>query len=338
MGRRKKRHVKWETIRTEDELRAEAAAIEAQTQARSDEAIEQVIAATHTVVVQNPFDYVNRLSQPVFLCLVSLYGLNYAGWSPASVVVCFWFEKLARIALVAARIYIHQVATHKRGHFRAPIEFVAKRSHSHRLKLEGTRAPQAGRLHVHGDDSAREKKATGQPVKGTLFKNFVGLCAISEVIGLIVMLFALNSMDEWTNSTSVWGFIKQEWLSKSWIIVLPLVIQFVLDTIFRLRNMSFAAVKTMAITTHSSTSLFLPVFWAALLIAHYSELSILEPLVYVLIVSKTLYEISLVVFGRQWESSADARLMNKLWGREPNFASYAKREAKLRIQDEEVRS
>jgi hypothetical protein len=334
MSRRKsnKSKAKWEVIRTEDELRAEAAAREAAVRAKSEEATEVLIAATAMPHSQNPFIFVNGLFQPLWLCAVVLYGLIYLGWSPASVLVCFWFEKLTRIALVAARIYIHQVATKKRGHFRAQLGFLPKGSKSRGLAFERRAATGSGtRLFVSSGGSP----ATRFEGTGTLLSNFVWVCAIGEVFGLLVMLWALKGMEEWTASSGVWAFIWQEWLNKSWIIVLPLVIQFVIETFTTLRKMSFQSIKTLAVTTHSSTSIMLPLFWIALLIAQYFDWQVLLPLVYLLVISKTLYETSLVIFGRNWETGFGDRLESKLWGDDPAYARYAKQEAERRRQDEE---
>ncbi len=332
MSRRKLKKPKWEVIRTEDALRAEAAAREAAVLAKSEEATDELIAATQEASNPNPFTYINRLFQPLWLCAVLLYGLIDLGWSPASVVVCFWFEKLTRIVLVAARIYIHQVATQKHGHFRSQIGFFPKQSRPRGFSFERGAARGGGtRLWV----SEAENAVARQSRPSTLVGNFVWVCAVSEVFGFLVMLWALKTMDEWTATTGVLAFIWQEWLAKSWIIVVPLVIQFVIETLTTLRKMSFLEVKTLATTTHSSTSIILPVFWIAILLAQYLELPIVLPLVYVLVVGKTLYETSLVIFGRSWEASASDRLDGKLWGRDPTYARYAKQEAKQRRRDEE---
>lgn len=332
MARRKSKKPKWEIIRTEDELRAEASAREAAVREKSERATDELIAASYEVRSVNPFTFISRLFQPRWLSAVLLYGLIYAGWSPASVVVCFWFEKLTRIVLVAARIYVHQVATRKRGHFRAQIGFFPKSSTPRGLEFERRAATGSGtRLWV----SASVNTATKNASPSTLLGNFVWICAISELFGLLVMLWALHGMSEWTAITGVWAFIWQEWLAKSWIIVLPLVIQFVIETLTTLRRMSYGEIKALAITTHSSTSIILPVFWIAIVLAQYLELPILLPMVFLLVVVKTLYETSLVIFGRSWERGAGDRLDQKLWGDDPGYAKYAKQEAKRRAQDEE---
>lgn len=332
MARRKSKKPKWEIVRTEDELRAEASAHEAAVREKSERATDELIAAGYELRSVNPFTFISRLFQPLWLCAVVLYGLIYASWSPASVVVCFWFEKLARIVLIAARIYIHQVATRKRGHFRAQIGFFPKTSKPRGLSFERRAATGSGtRLWV--SDSGNT--ATKHSAPSTLLGNFVWICAISELFGLLVMLWALHAMSEWTAATGVWSFIWQEWLAKSWIIVLPLVLQFVIETLTTLRKLSFGEIKALAITTHSSTSIVLPVFWIAIVLAQYLEMPILLPMVYLLVIVKTLYETSLVIFGRSWESGAGDRLDQKLWGDDPDYAKYAKQEAKRRVQDEE---
>lgn len=53
---------------------------------------------------------------------MALYGLLWGGWSPASVIVCFWIEKLTWFTLMAAQIYIHRETTQKSGHVRTQHE------------------------------------------------------------------------------------------------------------------------------------------------------------------------------------------------------------------------
>ena len=72
----------------------------------------------------SPFAHASAYLQPLWTCAVLFYGLFYAGWSAGGVIVCFWFENLTRVSLVAARIYIHREATHLRGHYRRHFDYV----------------------------------------------------------------------------------------------------------------------------------------------------------------------------------------------------------------------
>ena len=267
------------------------------------------------------------------MCSVALYGLLLGGWSPASVIVCFWFEKLTRVILMTGQIYIHREATQKRGHYRLHHEIYGG-GLERRKKTDRTVSSSLKPLRV-GDDF--DVKAGGKVVRsGSLLGQFVTISVVAEVITLGVMLWVLSSMDEWTHAAGGWAFVKQEWLAKAWIIVLPLVLHFVIDTISHLRKRSFAAVKMQAMRTYGMASLITPVFLLAMWRANFTEMSNLVVLACVLIGAKTLYEITYIVLGRDWEMRANDRVDMSLYRTDTTYARYAMKEAERRVRDEEV--
>lgn len=268
------------------------------------------------------------------MCSVVLYGLLLGGWSPASVIVCFWFEKLTRVILMTGQIFIHREATQKRGHYRLHHEIYMggplRTKEAHRA-VSGSLKP----LPLHDDSDA---KGGGKVVtSGSLLGQFVTISVVAEVLTLGVMLWVLSSMDEWTHAAGGWAFVKQEWLAKAWIIVLPLLLHFVIDTITHLRKRSFAAVKMQAMGTYGMASLITPVFLLAMWLANFTEMSNLVVLACVLIAAKTIYEITYIVLGRDWEMRANDRVDVSLYRTDPTYARYAMKEAERRARDEEAR-
>jgi hypothetical protein len=336
MGRKKKSRA--QLIVTEDELRARESAAEARAIAQSEAAADELDAATRNPMPRNPLTIAGELVQPLWTFSVVFFGLLSGGWSPASVIVCFWFEKLTRVSLMTARIYIHRQSTRKRGHYRSQIDtYAGGPERSDRKTLGRAWGGSASRLFVYGQ--AGTKSASSKPMSPsgapTLLSQFIGISFVVEVLTLIVIVWAISSMDDWTQSTSVWGFVKQEWQSKGWIIVLPLVIHFVIDTITTLRERSFASIKAQAIVTHSSANLILPVFLLAMWIANYAEAAHVLVFACVLVAAKTIYEISIIVLGRDYELRSGDRVTMRLWRSDPTYARYAKREAAQRVRDEE---
>ncbi len=333
MGRVKKHRAR--EIVTEDELLAKEAAEEARVVAKSEKAAEYLDSVTQTALLRNPltmFTVGTALLQPAWTCAVALYGLLVGGWSPASVIVSFWFEKLTRVILMAAQIYIHREATQKRGHFRMQHDiFVGGPKRTTKRGRAVTGSQQA--LHVHSGDELTASAKTR--TSGSLFSQFVAVSTVAEVLTLGVMLWVLSAMDEWTQAVGGWAFVKQEWLAKAWVIVLPMVLHFVIDAIFHLRKRSFAAVKTQAMATYGKASLIMPVFLIALWLANYTEQSSLVVIACVLIAAKTVYEIAYIVFGQDWEQRANDRVTARLYRNDPSYAQYAKKEAELRVRDEE---
>ena len=320
-------------IVTEDELRADAAAAEARVVAQSEKAAEHLAAVSRSGVPRNPFTVGTALLQPLWMCSVVLYGLLAGGWSPASVIVCFWFEKLTRIVLMAAQIYIHRETTQKRGHYRLHHEIYRggpERPKKADRAVMGSQQP----LHVH--DGSDPKASVKVVTSGSLLGQFVTISVVAEVLTLGVMIWVLSSMDEWTHATSGWAFVKQEWLAKAWIIVLPLVLHFVIDTITNLRKRSFVAVKMQAMATYGMASLITPAFLLAMWLANFTEMSNLVVLACVLIAAKTIYEITYVVLGRDWEMRANDRVDTALYRTDPTYARYAMKEAERRVRDEQV--
>jgi Family of unknown function (DUF6498) len=330
MGRVKKNKAR--VIMTEDAVRAEAIAAEARIVAQSETAVEHLTAVSRDRESRNPFSIGSALLQPVWMCSVALYGLLAGGWSPASVMVCFWFEKLTRVTLMAAQIYIHRETTRKRGHYRlqhANYTGGSQRRRKTERAVPGSLQP----VHLHEDDdiAARGKLVTS----GSLLAQFVAMSVVAEVLTLGVMLWVLSSMDEWTQAASGWAFVKQEWMGKAWIIVIPLVLHFVIDTVAHLRKRSFVAVKVQAMKTYGTASLITPVFLLSMWLASYTDLATLVVLACVLIVAKTIYEITHVILGRDWEMRANDRVDARLYRNDPTYARYAMKEAQRRVRDEE---
>ena len=321
-------------IVTEDELRAKAAAEEAGVVAQSEQAVEHLTAVSRTAPARSPLTVGSALLQPAWMCSVALYGLLWGGWSPASVIVCFWFEKLTRVTLMAAQIYIHRETTQKRGHFRTQHE-IYKGGPQRSKKRDHAILGSAQRLHVH--DGTNPKAGVKVMTSGSLFAQFVTISVVAEVLTLGVMIWVLGSMAEWTHAASGWVFVEQEWLAKAWIIVLPLVLLFVIDTITNLRQRSFSAVKVQAMATYGTASLIMPVFLLAMWLANFTEMSNLIVLACVLVAAKTIYEIAHVALGRDWELRWNDRVTAGLYRTDPTYARYAMKEAEQRIQDEQRR-
>jgi Family of unknown function (DUF6498) len=337
MGRKKKSRA--QAIVTEDELRARERAAEARTIAKSEAAADELDAATRNPMLRSPLSTAGELIQPLWTFSVVFFGLLSGGWSPASVIVCFWFEKLTRVCLMTARIYIHRESTGKRGHYRSHFDtYAGGPERSDKKTLGRAWRGSASRLFVHGQagtESAASKRISpsGAP---TLLSQFIGMSLVVEVLSLIVIVWVLSTMDDWTQSTSVWGYVKQEWQSKAWIIVLPLVIHFVIDTITTLRQRSFASIKAQAMVTHSSANLILPVFLLAMWIANYTEAAGVLVFACVLVAAKTIYEVSIILLGRDYELRSGDRVTLRLWRSDPTYARYAKKEGAQRMRDEET--
>jgi hypothetical protein len=336
MGRKKKNRA--QLIVTEDELRTRENDAEARVIAQSEAAAEQLDVATRSLTPRNPWITAGELVHPMWTFSVVFFGLLAGGWSPASVIVCFWFEKLTRVSLMAARIYIHRNATRKRGHYRSQIDTYAGGLERNKHASFGRAWRQTvPRLFVGGEAGGKSMPSQQTKASGatTLLSQFVGMSVVVEVLTLVVIVWALSTMDDWTQSTSVWGFVKQEWQSKVWIIVLPLVIHFVIDTITTLRQRSFASIKAQAMATHSAANLILPVFLLAMWIANYTEAANVLVFACVLVVAKTIYEVSIILLGRDWELRWNDRVTLRLWRTDPTYARYAKKEAEQRLRDEE---
>ncbi len=337
MGRRKKNRA--QLIVAEDELFAREQAAEARVIAKSEAAAEALEAATRNTTPRNPLMIASELIHPLWVCSVVYFGLLNGGWSPASVIACFWLEKLTRVSLMAARIYIHREATHKRGHYRSHVDTYAGGSERSKHKSFG-RAWRQGtsRLFVPGEAGDKSTPPESIKPKGapTFLGQFIGASLVVEILTLIMIVWALSTMDDWTQTASVWAFIKQEWLTKSWIIVLPLVIHFVVDTITALRKRSFASIKAQAMVTQSAANLILPAFLLAMWIANYTEAANVLVFACVLVAAKTTYEITVILLGRDWDLRSGDRVTAQLWRTDPTYARYAKKEAAQRVRDEEA--
>jgi hypothetical protein len=198
-------------IVTEDELRAREDDAEARVISQSEAAAEQLDAATRSLTPRNPWIIARELVHPMWMFSVVFFGLLAGGWSPASVIVCFWFEKLTRVSLMAARVYIHRKATRKRGHYRSQIDTYAGGPERNKHASFGRAWRQTvPRLFVLGEAGGKSTPSQQTKASGaaTLLSQFVGMSVVVEVLTLVVIVWALSSMDDWTQSTSVWGFVR----------------------------------------------------------------------------------------------------------------------------------
>lgn len=100
----------------------------------------------------------------------------------------------------------------------------------------------------------------------------------------------------------------QERLAKAWIIVLPLVLLFVIDTVTNLRQRSVSAVKVQAMSTYGTASLIMPAFLLAMWLANFTEMSNLIVLASMLVAAKTIYEVAHVALDRDCELRWNDRL------------------------------
>ena len=69
--------------------------------------------------------------------------------------------------------------------------------------------------------------------------------------------------------------------------------------------------------------------------ASYTKLSNVLVLACILIGVKTIYEISLIFAGRDWEAKMNDGIGSFVWRADPGYARYAEKEAELRARDEE---
>jgi hypothetical protein len=233
---------------------------------------------------------VAALFQPIWMCSLSLFGLFFGGWSPASVLVCFWFEKLTRVTLMGARILIHRNATRARGHYRSQLGYGGEAAYY-----------STSTLTIGGKTYRRDTRDGTGGAKVTFFSEYVVLVVVAETIAVGALYWALGKMIDWTGAVDRIDFVRQEWQSKAWLVVAPLVVEFVYDVIVRLRARSFAALKIDAITTMSSSNLLLTAFLAMLAFSAMTKSPHVFTFAVVLLLGKLIYECSLVVFGRDWE-------------------------------------
>ena len=273
----------------------------------------------------SPFAHASAYLQPLWTCSVLFYGLFYAGWSAAGVIVCFWFENLTRVSLVAARIYIHREATHLRGHYRRHFDYVNLDK-----EIEKREFP--------------DKFPNTAIGSGTLFAEYVSSSLISEALSLIALTFfliAIHTEDSWSQPIGGWEFVKQQWLSKSWIIVLPLIVEFVIDTMVSLRRQSFTSIRVVAAATYESTHwIWLAVLLSMILIEFAREYVHAIPVApgvlvaCVLISLKTLYQISLALSNRDWQAWLNWNLENIRRPSDFRYGEYVEQEL-ARVADDD---
>ena len=246
--------------------------------------------------MRNPTHFTANLIQPLWSTSFVLHGLLVGGWSPASVLVCFWFERLTRNALTIATIFMHRNATHKRGHYRAQMDV-----HGGGLQLIVT-SEQNGKW-------VKKKPRTIKTVQATtLLGEFTVMALITEVMVIALLLWVLSRMDDWTGKLDVLAFVRQEWQSKAWIVVLPLVIGFALEMWRHIGTRSFAWMRETAIVNMRSGNLILTAALLGFGLAHFSNAPNVLILACMLVAAKGIYECSLSFFGRDWEQRLNDRI------------------------------
>ena len=246
--------------------------------------------------MRNPTHFAANLIQPLWSAAFVLHGLLAGGWSPASVLVCFWFERLTRNLLTIATLYMHRKARNQRGHYRAQMDV-----HGGGLQLIVT-SEQGGKW-------VKKKPRTTQTVQATtLLGEFTVMALITEVMVIALLVWVLSRMDDWTGKLDVLAFVRQEWQSKAWIVVLPLVIGFSLEMWQRIGTRSFAWMRETAIVNMRSGNLILTAALLGVGLAHFSNAPNVLILACILVAAKGIYECSLSFFGRDWEQQLNDRI------------------------------
>ncbi len=239
--------------------------------------------------MRNPARFAAQLIQPLWSAVFVLHGLLVGGWSPASVLVCFWFERLTRNVLTIATIYLHRQATRKRGHYRAQMDV-----HGGGLQVIVT-SGQSGKW-------VKKKPRTTKTVQAaTLLGEFTVMAIITEVMVIALLAWLLSRMDGWTGQLDVIAFMQQEWRSKAWIVVLPLVIGFAIEMSGVINTRSFAWMRETAIVNMRSGNLILTAALMGFGVAHFTQAPNVVIVTCMLVVAKGIYESSLTFFGRDWE-------------------------------------
>ena len=238
----------------------------------------------------------STLLQPLWSTAYVLHGLLVVGWSPASLLVCFWFERLMRNLLTIATIYLHRKATRKRGHYRAQMDV-----HGSGLQVIVT-SEQSGRLVKKKPRSTRTVQAT------TLLGEFTVMAILTEVMVVALLGWLLSCMNDWTGKLDVLAFVQQEWRSKGVIVLLPLVIGFVVEISGRINTRSFAWMRETAIVNMRSGNLILTAALLGFGLAYFSSAPNVLILACMLVIAKGIYECSLSYFGRDWEMRLNDRI------------------------------
>lgn len=243
--------------------------------------------------MRNPARFAAHLIQPLWSAVFVLHGLLVGGWSPASVLVCFWFERLTRNVLTVALIYAHRKARNQRGHYRAQMNV-----------NRGMGGGGAQGIVTPEKSSRRGKKKhrtteTEQPP--TLLGEFTVTMILTEVMVIALLAWLLSRMDGWTGQLDVIAFMQQEWRSKAWIVVLPLVIGFAIEMSGPIATRSFAWMRETAIVNMRSGNLILAAALMGFGVAYFTQAPNVMIVTSMLVVAKGIYESSLTFFGRDWE-------------------------------------
>lgn len=225
-----------------------------------------------------------------------LHGLLVGGWSPASVLVCFWFERLTRNLLTIATIYMHRKARNQRGHYRAQMDV-----HGGGLQVIVT-SEQGGKWLKKKSRTAKTVQAT------TLLGEFTVIAVITEVMVIALLVWLLSRMDDWTGRLDVLTFVQQEWQRNAWIVVLPMVIGFAVELWGHIGTRSFAWMRDTGIVNMRSGNLILTAALLGLGLAHFVKAPNVLILASMLVAAKGIYECSLAFFGRDWEQRLNDRI------------------------------
>jgi hypothetical protein len=246
--------------------------------------------------MRHPANFAANLIQPLWSAAFLLHGLLVGGWSPASVLVCFWFERLTRNVLTIATLYMHRKARNQRSHYRAQMDV-----HGGGLQVIVT-SEQGGKW-------LKKKRRTTTTVQATtLLGEFTVMAVITEVMVIALLVWLLSRMDDWTGRLDVLSFVQQEWKSKAWIVVLPLVVGFAIELWQRIGTRSFAWMRETAIVNMRSGNLILTAALLGLGLAHFSKAPNVLILASLLVAVKGIYECSLAFFGRDWEQRLNDRI------------------------------
>lgn len=246
--------------------------------------------------MRNPTHFATRLIQPLWSAVFVLHGLLLGGWSPASVLVCFWFERLTRNVLTIATLYMHRKARNQRGHYRAQMNV-----HGGGAQVIVTTEPSGAWV--------KKKPRTTQTVQATtLLGEFTVMAILTEVMVIALLVWLLSRMGDWTGKLDVLAFVQQEWRSKAWIVVLPMVIGFTVEMTGPIGQRSFAWMRETAIVNMRSGNLILTAALLGVGLAYFTQAPNVLILACILVAAKGIYEGSLTFFGRDWEMRLNDRI------------------------------
>lgn len=274
--------------------------------------------------MRNPATFAAHLIQPLWSAVFVLHGLLLGGWSPASVLVCFWFERLTRNVLTVALIYAHRKARNQRGHYRAQMNVVNPGVGSGGTQVIAT--PEKS-----GRRGKKKHRAVETEQPPTLLGEFTMTMILTEVMVIALLAWQLSHMDDWTGKLDVLAFVQQEWRSKAWIVVLPMVIGFAIEMLGPIGQRSFAWMRETAIVNMRSGNLILTAALLGVGLAHFTQAPNVLILAGILVAAKGIYEGSLTFFGRDWEMRLNDRIAA---GMSDEGRQAVEAERKLRQDDE----